>query len=99
MRNPVTTRGALGVLLVTLVATIPAFGQNGAIDFQTPLCGNTPQSAGADLTYDTTTNQLWILDQGSGQVCRYTLSAFPPDILFSVSVNHPFGAASPPFGR
>ena len=79
------------------IAPSAVSGQNGSVDFTLALCGNTPQSSGIDLAYDTLTNTIWVLDQGSGQVCRYTLSAFPPDIVFDSSVNHPFGAAAPPF--
>lgn len=108
MRKPAFSRIVLSVRRLPLFSVLTALAllwlggggvhaQNGVVDYTTPLCGNTPQSAGSDLTYDTNSDALWILDQGSGQVCRYVLSAFPPDILFTTSVNHPFGAAAPPF--
>lgn len=79
-----------------------AHAANGDIDFELGLCGNTAQSAGADIAFSTGTgpggeDQIWVIDQGSGQVCRYNLSAFPPDIQFASSVNHPFGPAAAPF--
>jgi len=97
MRPTIAAWGSIGVLLATLAVATPARAQLGTIDYTVPLCGSSPQSAGADLAYDSVANRLWTIDQGSGQCCRYTLSAFPPDMVFNVSVNHPFGAALPPF--
>ncbi len=65
--------------------------QNGTVVFTTPICGNGSQSAGADLAFDTPTNTVWVLDQATGEICQYPLAAIPPGLIFTVSVNHPFG--------
>ena len=91
-RSTKLNRAWLAILLACVALSGgPAFAQNGTVDFTTPLCGNGSQSAGIDLAYDTFTNTVWVLDQATGQICQYSLSAFPPDVLFSTSVNHPFG--------
>ncbi|MHC4935359.1 MAG: dockerin type I domain-containing protein [Planctomycetota bacterium] len=87
---------AIAVVLCA-ASTLPA--QNGAVDWSTDLCGVAGQSTGIDLAFDTSTNTVWVLDERSGQVCQYTLAAFPPDIAFAQTVSHPAGAAgnTPPF--
>ncbi len=103
VRNPIAVRvrsllsmRSVGLYLVALLCLSggSAIAQNGTVDYTTPLCGNGSQSAGIDLaydTFDTFANTVWVLDQATGQICQYSLSAFPPDVAFITSVNHPFG--------
>lgn len=75
-----------------------AWGANGDIDFQlTHTCG----TAAIDMCYDTTDDSLFVMDEFSGEICHYGLSALPPDIVFIASFTHPSGAASgfPPSPR
>ena len=88
-------------LILTLCASVfLVFGlraENGDIDYSAPLCGTSPQSAGADLAYDSSDDTLWVVDQGNGQCCHYSLSAFAPEISLIEEIPHPFGGAIPPF--
>ena len=76
-----------------------AWGQNGDIDFQLP---HMPGTA-IDMCYDTTpmNDSLFVIDEFSGDISHYGLSAIPPDIVLLASFPHPFGAASgfPPSPR
>ncbi len=60
-------------------------------------CGTGPVSGAFDAAYDSSDDSLWVLDQGSGTICHYTLSPFPPEISFDVTIVNPFPAATFPF--
>ncbi|MCA8959593.1 MAG: hypothetical protein KDC38_03730 [Planctomycetes bacterium] len=61
-----------------------------------PHCGSGPVSGAFDVAYDTSNDSLWVVDQGDGIVCHYTLSSFPPLMTSAGSLSHPFGAATFP---
>ncbi|MFQ5653891.1 MAG: hypothetical protein ACE5GW_04055 [Planctomycetota bacterium] len=96
MKNRWSTIVALTVLWIVAGGGW-GWGANGDIEFSTPHCGTSPLSAAADLCYDSSDDSLWVLDRGSGEVCHYATSAFPPEILLLGTIPHPFGAATPPF--
>lgn len=101
MRFPSRASSIVALCLAfTLQSVTPAWelrAENGDIDYVTALCGSSPQSAGADLAYDSSDDTLWVVDQGNGQCCHYDLSAFAPEISLIEEIPHPFGGAIPPF--
>lgn len=88
-------------LMIALIATgalpLAAWGANGDIEFSVPHCQSSGQVVGAaDIAYDTVADELFVADLGTGEICRYTLSAFPPDIASASMIPNPFGDAGFP---
>lgn len=74
-----------------------AWAANGDILASVPHCQTNGAVVGAiDLAYDNSTNNLFALDEGTGQICRYMISAFPPIFTALTSIPNPFGSAGFP---
>ncbi|MGE3164453.1 MAG: dockerin type I repeat-containing protein [Planctomycetota bacterium] len=95
---PAATLGVLALVIGGLAApTQNAWAANGDILASIAHCQTSGAVVGAvDLAYDNSTNNLFALDEGTGQICRYLISAFPPIFTGLTSIPNPFGGAGFP---
>lgn len=92
---------ALAMTLVVANAT-SVWGQNGTIQLSAAHCQSGAAVVGSsDLTYDDTpgnaaSDDIYALDLGTGQICRYEVTSFPAAITSVGTVANPFGGAGFP---